>query len=220
MSLNKESIEKWEYHYFNTIIYTLEQDVNKMLEGLKSKDKIKEDWDKIFKKSADTNSDFSRGAERIYFWLFNQLGTPNSTPIGADLLFETYNSFIHIDIKTCKKENASDYKNSIPIGQNQTSYPSNSFNSNLPTYYNRGNEKEKICLTYILSVVYNYKNLEIESIMLISIPNGELKNIYKNDIIKAGKNKGKSFRFKYQECNFNLIQDTPARYHYLFKNEK
>ena len=69
MSLNKESIEKWEYHYFNTIIYTLEQDVNKMLEGLKSKDKIKEDWDKIFKKSADTNSDFSRGAERIYFCL-------------------------------------------------------------------------------------------------------------------------------------------------------
>ena len=23
-----------------------------------------------------------------------------------------------------------------------------------------------------------------------------------------------------KECNFNLIQDTPARYHYLFKNEK
>ncbi len=143
MPLDKKCIEKWEYHYFKAIIYTLKQDIDKMLAGLKSSDKIKNDWEKIFKKSAQQTSDFSRGAERIYFWLFNQLGIPNSTPIGADLLFETYNAFIHIDIKTCKIENTSDYKNSIPIGQNQTSYPSKAFSSNLPTHYNKGKRKKK-----------------------------------------------------------------------------
>lgn len=95
-----------------------------MIDGLNSKDKIKEDWFEHFKRidKKRQNSDFARGAERIYFWLFNQFGIPNSSPIGADLFFETYNAFIHIDIKTEKLNNPSDYKGKVPVGENQTSY--------------------------------------------------------------------------------------------------
>jgi len=120
-TLKLSEIEFWENHYLNQIEFTLTQDKEKMLNGLKSKDKIKEDWINAFLKSAEQNSDFARGAERIYYWLFNQFGIPNSSPIGADMFFETYNAFVHIDIKTAKLDNESDYKGRIPIGGNQTS---------------------------------------------------------------------------------------------------
>lgn len=195
-------IEKWEYHYFCEIDFLLSQDVDKMLKGLNSKDKIKEDWIKQFSRvdKKRQNSDFARGAERVYFWLFNQFGIPNSSPIGSDLMFETYNAFIHIDIKTAKFSNPSDYKGKIPISENQTSYKSKNFNSNLPYNYNV-NDKQKYCFTYILNVIYGDKkdNFEIIAILLIAVPNGELKEIYGEEIIGAGKNKGKSFRFEYKK---------------------
>ena len=82
--MTEKEIEFWENHYLNQIEFIIKQDVNKMMEGLKSKDKIKDDWIKAFKESANKNSDFARGAERIYFWLFNQFGIPNSSPVSSD----------------------------------------------------------------------------------------------------------------------------------------
>ena len=216
MLKKQKLVEQWEYHYFNEIIFILAQDLEKMIKGLNSKNEIEKDWKKIFdktKKNSQT-SDFARGAERIYFWLFNQFGKPNSTPIGSDLMFETYNAFIHIDIKTCKNDNPSDYK-SIPVGENQTSYSSKDLKANLPFFYSKDN---KYCLTYILSIVYNEKDLNIESIALICIPNGYLKNIYNDDIIGQGKNKNRSFRFKYKDKKscFSLIEGKPKRFKYIF----
>lgn len=137
-------------------------------------------------------------------------------------MFETYNSFIHIDIKTCKSSNSSDYKTMIPIGENQTSYSycCDDFKANLPTSYNKNTEKEKYCLTYILSVVYNEKTLDIESVLLICIPNGYLKNIYKNTIIGKGKNKGRSFRFRYTDVRFENIEGNPKRFKYIYQKSK
>ena len=181
-----------------------------MLEGLNSKDKIKEDWFKQFSgiNKQRQNSDFARGAERVYFWLFNQLGIPNSSPIGSDLMFETYNAFIHIDIKTAKFTNFSDYKGKVPISENQTSYQSKNFSSNLPFQYSiKDTNENKYCFTYVLNVIYGDEesNFEIIAILLIAIPNGRLKEIYGDSIIGAGKNKGKSFRFEYKNSPYFKI---------------
>lgn len=206
-------IEFWENHYLNQIEFMLKEDLDKMLEGLKSKDKIKEDWIEIFKKAKKRqNSDFARGAERIYYWLFNQFGTPNSSPIGADMFFETYNSFVHIDIKTAKLSNRSDYKGKIPIGANQTSYKLSDFNFavNLPSRYKHEN---KMCLTYFINIIYDVKadNVEIKAIVIISVPNGKLSSIYGNSIIEAGKSgyTGKGFRYLFSaEPNFKLVENS------------
>lgn len=50
--MNKEliEIEKWEYHYFNEIFFLMSQDMDKMIIGLASKDKIKDDWKEKFAK--------------------------------------------------------------------------------------------------------------------------------------------------------------------------
>jgi hypothetical protein len=228
-----KKIESKELHYFNQIIFTLLQDIEKMIKSLNSKDRIKEDWIDIFRKSDKKrqNSDFAKGAERVYSWLFSQFGTPNSSPIGADLMFETYDAFVHIDIKTAKISNGSDYKGKVPIGENQTSYKSNNFNSNLPFYYTIHEGKKiikKPCLTYILNVIYDDKSesFKILAVLLIAVPNGLLKKVYKEEIIGAGKSKGKSFRYEYKVSPyFKLannkilrIKDLYLDKKYLFKN--
>ncbi len=215
------NIEFWENHYLNQIEYTIIQDLEKMMNGLKSKDKIKDDWIKAFLSTKNTkqqNSDFARGAERIYFWLFNQLGIPNSSPIGSDMFFETYNAFIHIDIKTAKLNNPSDYKGEVPVGANQSSYflPNKNYTVNLPTKYSY---KDKLCLTYFIQIIYNEKNekFNIKAIYLISVPNGELNDIYKDKIYRASKNKGKGFRYKYSEMpKYELLKNKPFRIRRLY----
>jgi hypothetical protein len=220
-----EEIEFWENHYLSEIEYTLSQDLNKMLKGLRSKDKIKNDWIEIFKRADKKrqNSDFARGAERIYYWLFNQFGTPNSAPVGADMFFETYNAFVHIDIKTAKLDNPSDFKGKIPIGGNQTSYKTNKydFEVNLPTKYSY---KNKICLTYFLNIIYDLKedNIDIKAILLISVPNGQLYKIYGDDIIGSGKSgyEGKGFRFLYyKKPKFELLNKNPLRIRVIYTSD-
>ncbi|HOK27085.1 MAG TPA: hypothetical protein PLX87_11220 [Bacteroidales bacterium] len=221
-----ETIEFWENHYLNQIEFTLTQDIEKMLDGLKSKDKIKDDWIEAFRSSAEKNknSDFARGAERIYYWLFNQFGIPNSSPIGADMFFETYNAFVHIDIKTAKLDNESDYKGKIPIGANQTSYKTkdHTFKVNLPTYYSY---KRKMCLTYFINIIYDLAsddNIEIKAILLISVPNGKLYKIYRDDIIGSGKSgyKGKGFRYLYsRRPRFELLKNNPSRVRIIYKTD-
>ena len=210
----EEEIERWEWHYFNDIKFLLTQDINKMIDGLKSKEEIENDWKEKFLQTSGTLSDFSRGAERIYYWLFNQLGKPNSTPIGSDMLFETYNAYLHIDIKTAKFSNKSDFKGRVNVGKNQTSYSIDNFTSNLPIVYTKQKE-QKYCLSYTILVIYDDTTLNVLAVNLICIPNGKLKSIYASNIIDAGKNKGNSIRFKYN-CKFNLIDNTPKRYHFIY----
>ncbi len=219
MKANKEmkEIEFWEHETFENIYFTILQDLNKMIDGLNSKDKIKDDWIKAFNRADKKrqNSDFARGAERIYFWLFNQFGRPNSAPIGADLFFETTIAFVHIDIKTAKLDNPSDYKGKIPISENQTSYSSKNknFNTNLPFYYNYGKENQKVCLTYVINIIYTEENdnFKIKAIFLISIPNGKLYPIYGDNVIGQGKVLEKSFRFVYKNNPvFEIIQKNLA----------
>ncbi|MCM8788108.1 MAG: hypothetical protein NC935_08710 [Candidatus Omnitrophica bacterium] len=219
-------IEQKEYHYFNQLIFTLKQDLSKMVDALNSKDKIKVDWIYVFKRTDKKrqNSDFARGAERVYFWLLNQFGKPNSSPIGADLMFETYDTFVHIDIKTAKISNSSDYRGKIPLGENQTSYTSKNFSGNLPIYYTvneDGKIIKKLCLTYALNIIYDDKseNFKIIAVILISVPNGKLKSIYKDKIIGAGKSKGKSFRYEYKKNPyFQLLKNKPLRVNFLYKD--
>lgn len=221
--MNQKEIELLEYNYLRKIYFDLKQDLLKMIDGLNSKDKIKEDWMKYFDRAdkKSQNSDFARGAERIYYWLFSQFGKPNSSPIGADMFFETYDAFVHIDVKTAKYDNPSDYKGKIPLGINQTSYMSSKkrYEVHLPTFYNKNKAEEKICLTFIINIIYNKQDsgFKILGISLISVPNGELYSVYKDDVIAASKNKGEAFRYDYKKNPyFKLLKDKPYRIKVLY----
>lgn len=224
--MTKKEIEFWEKYYLDQIEFMLLKDKNKMINALNSKDEIKADWIDVFKKKV---SDIDRGAERVYYWLLNQIGFPNSTPIGADLMYETSNSFIHIDVKTSSyftgknnKINTNDFKGVVSIGKNQTSYKFTDkkgilHTSNLPPIYKT---KNKICLTYIIHLIFDKKNdgnLKILALNLISIPNGNLHKIYGNNICGGSKNKNEAFRYYYRkEPKFLLLKNKPYRFKILY----
>lgn len=214
--MNQETIEFWEHEYLEQIYYLLSIDKQKMLDGFDTKEDIRKDWEEFLGKET---SDFATGSERIFYWLFNQFGVPNSSPIGSDMFFETYNAYVHIDIKTVTKKNIGDFSNNIFVGNNQNSYIGKirtknevrDYKGNLPPFYTKTDGTKKICLTYFICILYNENNLRIESIIITCMPNGKLSDVYEPDTLNAGKNKDK-IRFNYSKCKyFRLLKDKPLR---------
>lgn len=176
MSKDLEKIEFWENEYLKQIYYLLKIDKEKMLSGFDTKEDIRADWEQFL--GAET-SDFATGSERIFYWLFSQFGVPNSSPIGSDMFFETYNAYVHIDIKTVTLANIGDFKRNIFVGDNQNSYIGNinvkgkesrPYKGNLPTYYTKRDGSKKLCLTYFIVILYNETNLDIQTIAITCMP--------------------------------------------------
>ena len=216
-------LEELENKYLEKFYYFLKYTEDEMLKGFQTKEKIKNDWIKYWK--LDGSSDFDVGAERIVYALFNGkgIGQPNSSPVGSDLFFEVEDAFIHIDLKTVQTRNIGDYNTSIFIGENQNSYNYNmivnsverKYEPHLPHYYNNS----KPCLTYFITILYEDKDLDILNINILSMPNGQLRNVYKNRVLKAGKNPGKA-RFNFSKTpNFELLENK-KRIKIIYMNNK
>ena len=218
MPLTDLQLEELELKYFEEIYNHLINHKNQLLDDLNSSLKIWNDWYPEFMRTARPNyrpSILDKGAERVFSsilppslkWLVN------SAPIGADLLYETEGSFIHIDVKTISfSGNFGDAKGECEVQKNQTSYDAtitfggssaNFSGPSLPQYYSF---KEKPCLTYLIQIIQDNQNNihNILSILLICIPNGQLKNlVYRDNIVKAGKTgfdkygHHRDFRYKY-----------------------
>lgn len=222
----QEEIEFWENEYLKQITYLLDLDREKMFNGFNTKEEIRKDWEKFLGKET---SEFARGCERIFYWLFNQFGKPNSSPIGSDMFFETYNAYIHIDIKTVTLANIGDFTRNIFVGDNQNSYRGKiivkgcaprEYKGNLPTYYSKSDGTKKICLTYFLTVLYDETNLDIQIISLSCMPNGDLYDIYGDSVLSAGKNPGK-IRFNYSNSpHFKLLSGNPPRTKIVYWNDE
>ena len=229
MELEKQ-IEELELKYLNKYYFFLKFTLDEILEGLKTRDKIADDWKGLY----GTNiSDFSTGAERVIYALLNGkgIGTPNSAPVGSDLFFEVKDAFIHIDLKTVGAtllpnsgvgiNNIGDFANDIFVGTNQNSYTANYFvdegterqvsrhyKPTLPPIYNKADKNNsKTCLTYFITMLYDKNTLEVLAINLLCMPNGLLSNIYQHRPLCPGKNKDKA-RFNFSRIpDFELLND-------------
>jgi len=128
-------------------------------------------------------------------------------PLGysSDLSFETNENIIHIEVKTANIRNPSDFKDTIPLGFNQTSYlgklplgiRGTSFYvsegrepfrvyPNIPTYYEK-NGKIKIAITNALIFIYpDYKEIMDECrddyVNILSLIDSKLKNAIKKTL--------------------------------------
>lgn len=218
-----KELEDLEFEYLQQIDDALHGDVNKMINWLNTKDTISSDWLSKFNRigKQKKSGELARGAERVFYALIGSRWKPNSAPIGADMFFENHNAYIHIDIKTARKDNGSDFRGIVPVGQNQTSYKPTASNSgtiisttpNLPEYYVTGLP----CLTYVVQLIYEPSNLKTIAVLLVSIPNGQLHSIYGNGIANSGKSKDESFRYNYKKNpDFQTIASKPKRVRFLY----
>lgn len=219
-----EEVELIELRYFNEIYWNLTNDKDKLVKLLTNKERIRESWEAVFKQETDQKikSGLARGAERVLASLFPDTWLPNSTPIGSDLMYETVDAFIHIDVKTMVPTHME--KGKVPVGLNQTSYYVDDqveIRGNLPFCYKLDPDTEpysKLCLTYFIKVIHSeanekYKSGDILQVDLICMPNGMLHTHYGNKIIGAGKSKNDSMRYLYQNQYFEKItnQSVPIK---------
>lgn len=226
MTLSDQELEKLEKDYFDQIRFNITRDRAKMVNFLTSMYRIRDDWLDRFRAISRRReaSDMAAGVERVFFSLLAGIGNPMSAPIGSDMFFETHNAYIHIELKTARESNESDFVGLVPLGKNQTSYKATQSyigtpirtEPNLPAYYSDG----KPCLTYTIQVIYDHTTFEIIAVLLICIPNNQLYSVYGNDIAKAGKRKDESFRYAYCERpRFELLHEQPLRLDFLYFND-
>ena len=105
-------------------------------------------------------------------------------------MFEVYNAFIHIEVKTALIDNPADYKGKINIAINQTSYGAKGlFSPNLPPYYTPKQNSKKPCLTYIIQIIHEHAKPNIKALKLVCIPNGQLYSHYEKISFKVAKQK-------------------------------
>ena len=180
--MTPKEIEILEKRYFDEIIFLVNNQLPWILERLNSKNEIKADWVDVFKKAGrkdyNKSSELDTGAERVIHNLFGtyRAFAVNSSPIGSDLMFETPEAFIHLEVKTATDTNSADFHGKIQISQNQTTYAvqtnasgkSYPFIPSLPTIYSNN----KICLTYVIQIIHNNLENFSKKITLYSIPNG------------------------------------------------
>ena len=212
-------IEELEKKYLNKYFHFLKFAEDEIISGFKTKDKIKKDWHGLYSSGI---SDFSTGAERIIYSLFNGkgIGQPNSSPVGSDLFFEVDDAFIHIDLKTVgASSNIGDYTKSIFVGRNQNSYKGEMFVANkvrayepqLPTFYNKGTPNQKVCLTYFVTILYDSDTLDTLVMCIACMPNGELWPVYKHDVLAAGKNIDTTRYAFTRTSSFRLLKENDHR---------
>ena len=227
--MDAKEIESLEKRYLEEIYFFVNKNIAWFLERLKSKNEIKKDWLQIFKTTSredyDKASELDKGAERVVHNLFGQyrLFAVNSSPIGSDLMFETPDAFVHLEVKTATDSNPADFKGKIQIAQNQTTYAINQtkrgnkypFIPSLPKIYSNN----KICLTYVIQIIHNNSEDLPKIIVLFSIPNGLLKSSYGN-CVNSGKhvqelnrlNSRGDIRFLYKDAKkFENLEDKPSR---------
>ncbi len=227
MDITLKQVEKIEYKYLRKYYYFLKFATDEMMDGFRTKEKIKDDWIDYYKSGI---SDFATGAERIVYALLNGkgIGQPNSSPVGSDLFFEVSDAFIHIDLKTVQTDNIGDFTNSIFVGENQNSYKGTIKKNNgkqeqyiphLPYIYNENKKNEKICLSYFVTILYEKETLDILVISIMCMPNGLLEKHYGSKVLKAGKNPGKT-RFHFSKVeNFELLDGDKKRIQVVFFKE-
>ena len=224
-----KEIESIEKRYLEEIYFFVNKNIAWFLERLKSKNEIKKDWLHIFKitsrEAYDKASELDKGTERVIHNLFGQyrLFAVNSSPIGSDLMFETPDAFVHLEVKTATDSNPADFKGKIQIAQNQTTYTVTKTKSgnnypfipSLPKIYSNN----KICLTYVIQIIHNNSEDLPKIIFLFSIPNDLLKSTYGN-CVNVGKHTQKlnrlnsrgDIRFLYKETkNFENLKNKSSR---------
>lgn len=246
--LTLAEIEELEHKYLLKYWYFLKYVEDDIITGFESKNDIINDWKGLYGNENGGTSNFAVGSERIIYALLNGkiAGQPNSSPVSSDLFFEVDDAFIHIDLKSVTttdglsihpitgkdiKDNIGDYNTDIFIGTNQNSYkgtlvvnkgkPNEErriYTPNLPTIYTKTNGEKKITLTYFVTILSNEVTDKTELISIMSMPNGNLEEIYKERPLKAGKNIDKA-RFNFKECSsFELLKDSPKRVRVIYQN--
>ena len=188
----QKDIEELEKKYYNEILTLLrdnEDFIKDMFSKLKSRIKDAKQRGMRWKKNNQVEIGLQELVRAVFYreknWLPFMLG------IASDTVFDTDDAILQTDIKTVKTgDQRGDDKERIEVHPNQSSYSgsievlneNHIFKGNLPTVM-----EEKPVLTFFVRFLWSVddnQEVQIDEVTLSSIPNGELREIYPNLIVR------------------------------------
>ena len=219
---DNELVER-EKMYFDAQARVLHHNLGKALNELHSLNNI------LYPSLPDTKNMIEHAAEKIFHTIYSEsLGWPNiSLPCCADSLYDCGDALSHVDVKTYLDSEGK----KINVEKNQTSYckglklhvgkNGNEWEPNLNIYEKHMYNGYIPNLTYAIKLTYGEVNhqISINSISLISIPNGQLAERFNYEsILSAGKTKNTdgsagNIRFNIDE----IVRIEPWRVKVIYK---
>ncbi len=248
-SEQQKIIEELEYKYLNELHNVIRDNICNISESFARRFDLYNYWKEYLETEKKRLTDLGIGAERVFWKLIAEkfkCWIPVPVFIGSNLFFETKDAFINIDIKTAYIDNERDYVGVVEVGDAQTSYPMKNkygaqeeFKPKMKTFYVI-NDKKKYSLAYFIQVLYEKPEKIMKNnldkgpvaIVLISMPNGELYNIYGEKIVgypksyktqKGIRMRPMNYRYFYTKIpHFICLPDnTPCKYRFrVYFNKK
>lgn len=241
-------IEVLEYRYLNKLDEMIRNNIDDIIATFKRRFLIYNDWIIYLETKRKRLTDLGIGAERV-FWKLISSYFPDWRPIalfiGSNLFFETLEVFINIDVKTVYVDNLRDYMGLVEVGDAQTSYPMKKtygalkrFRPKIKPYYDVSGMR-KFSLAYFIQIIYEKPEIIMENnldkgpiaLLLVSMPNGLLYDVYGDKIVKYPKSyvtregrriRPANYRYYYNEepC-YKLLSSKPCNYRVrLYFNKK
>lgn len=201
--INNEKLIDREKKYFNILSELLERNLGKIIIEISSQKFIESPTEGI------KSNVIEKALENIIEGIISeQLGwNVCSLPISSDSCFECGDAIIHIDAKSVLNTDGDAINNKVNVEKSQTSYDSEKelkvtgriWKAGLKHYEKHLFFGEIPNITFIVKNIYSAENL-VEKIQLISLPNGQLSEIFENELIlSAGKNVNRT--------NIRFLQD-------------
>lgn len=195
MLTNKE-IQNLEKKYFNILCDLFNRNLGEIIAQIYSQESI------ITPSTTAKSNKIEHSVENIVEGIiFSQLGWKVcSLPVSSDSCFEVGDAIVNIDAKSVKDTDGDATGNKVNLQNTQTSYSygktisltgrghSRTWEPKLKLYEQHKMFGEIPNLTYIFKAIYSDANL-VEKLYLISIPHGQLFNIFKDDILQKGREK-------------------------------
>ena len=154
-----------------------------------------------------------------------------SMSVSSDSCFECGDSIVHIDAKTVASTDGDNKSNKINVEASQTTYAKGSllvisnkhWEPKLNLYENHVMFGQIPNLTYIIKVVYSEEN-SVEKIKLVSLPHGQLQNIFGGaKILNAGRAKTPKNETKRRNIRFNekeILNIQPWRVRTIYERKQ
>lgn len=192
--LTNTEIQDLEKKYFNILSDLFDRNLGEIITQIYSQESI------LTPTATAKSNTIEHSVENIVECIiFSQLGWKVcSLPVSSDSCFEVGDAIINIDAKSVKDSDGDATGNKVNLQRTQTTYShgrtirfagtghTRTWNPKLKRYEQHKMFGEIPNLTYIFKAIYSDTNL-VEELYLISIPHGQLYNIFKKDILQKGK---------------------------------
>ncbi len=183
------AIEELEKQYFQALKSAIENNTEIIEERLDFLNKYKHHWKGKFKLDNEIQIGIQETVRCIIIRAFTDW-KPFTIPICSDTAFETEDAIINLDIKTVKSIDNDAKQGYLQIRRNQVSYPNKEvkgipWNPHQPVKITMDDGKELYTFSYFVKFIWEREGeeIKIKEVVICSVPNGTLSEIYGKDFI-------------------------------------